>query len=147
MPKVEFPGIEAYTRQLEQMGREAPKICNQALYAGAKILADTVQTEIDAIPRMDPRDRRGLHEGLGIAHFWEQNGATVTKIGWEGYNSWRTKRWPRGKPNAMIARAQIRGTSWITPNRFTARAVRKARERCIQAMRRRFDSEMEETMK
>lgn len=147
MPKVEFPGLQEYTKQLEQLGREAPRICNQALFDGARILADAVQAEIDTIPKMDPRDRKGLHDGLGIARFWEQGGATLTKIGWEGYNSWRTRRWPMGKPNAMIARAWIRGTSWITPNRFTSRAVRKARERCVEAMRRRFDRELEKTIK
>lgn len=147
MPKVEFPGIAEYTKQLEQLGREAPRICNQALYEGAKVLADAVQAEIDTLDKLDKRDRQGLHDGLGIARFWEQQGSTVTKIGWEGYNAWRTKRWPMGKPNALVARAQLRGTSWIHPNRFTARAVRKARERCVDAMRRRFDRELEQTIK
>ena len=147
MPKVEFQGIEAYTRMLEQLGREAPQICNQALYEGAKVLADAVQAEIDTLDKLDKRDRKGLHDGLGIARFWEQQGSTVTKIGWEGYNSWRTKRWPMGKPNALVARAQLRGTSWIHPNRFTSRAVRKARERCVEAMKRRFDAETEKIFK
>lgn len=143
MPKIEFPGMEQYTRQLERIGREAPRLCGRALYDGAAILADEVQAEINGLP-LDPRDKQGLHDGLGVAHFWEENGAVVTKIGWQGYNTWRTKRWPQGKPNAMIARAQIRGTSWIRPNRFTTRAARKAREKCIQAMQRRFDRELQE---
>lgn len=144
MAKIEFPGMEAYTKQLEKIGREAPRLCGKALYDGAKVLAEAVQAEIRGLDKLDPRDRQGLKEGLGIAHFWEENGNTVTKIGWTGYNSWRTKRWPLGKPNAMIARAQIRGTSWIRPNRFTARAARKARQSCIEAMRKRFDNELEE---
>lgn len=147
MPTVEFAGIEKYTRQLEALGRGAEAACNLALYDGAQILADAVQAEIDTIPDMDPRDRQGLHDGLGIARFWAEKGSVLTKIGWEGYNSWRTRRWPNGKPNALIARAQIRGTSWIRPNRFTARAARKANAACVEAMRKRLDAEIAKTIK
>ena len=41
----------------------------------------------------------------------------------------------------MIARATIRGTSWMRANRFTARAAKKARERCVKAMQDRMDAE------
>lgn len=143
MAKITFPGMEEYLRQMEGLGREIPKICNRALYDGAKILADAVQKEIDTLDKLDKRDRQGLHDGLGIARFWAEGDDMVTKIGWEGYNSWKTKRWPQGKPNALVARAQIRGTSWIHPNRFTARAAKKARKACMEAMRNRFDQEIE----
>lgn len=147
MPTLDFPGIAEYTKQLEALGRGAEAACNLALFDGAKILADAVQEEIDTIPKLDPRDRKGLHDGLGIARFWAEKGSVLTKIGWEGYNSWKTKRWPNGKPNALIARAQIRGTSWIRPNRFTARAARKANAACVEAMRKRLDAEIAKTMK
>lgn len=143
MAEITFPGMEEYIREMEGLGREVPKICNRALYDGAKLLADAVQKEIDTLDKLDERDRQGLHDGLGIARFWTEGDDMVTKIGWEGYNSWKTKRWPQGKPNALVARAQIRGTSWIHPNRFTARAAKKARQACIEAMRKRFDAEIE----
>lgn len=142
MATISFPGIEQYEKQLERIGREAPKITGRALYDGAGILADAVQEEIRGL-HLDPRQIRGLREGLGVARFWTENGATVTKIGFEGYNSWKTKRWPQGQPNAMIARTTIRGTSWMRADRFTARAARKARERCIQAMQERIDRELD----
>lgn len=141
MATVTFPGIEQYEKQLEQIGRQAPRILGRALYDGAGILADAVQEEIRGLDRLDPRQREGLRKGLGIARFWEQNGDLLTKIGFEGYNDWKTKRWPNGQPNAMIARATIRGTSWMRANRFTARAAKKARERCIKAMQERMDAE------
>lgn len=146
MAKIEFPGLEEYRQQLALLGREAPQIVNRALYDGAKILADTVQREIDTLP-LDRRQIQGLHDGLGIARFWERDGRVETKIGWEGYNKWRTKRWPLGQPNALIARAQIRGTSWIHPNKFTNRAAKKAREACIKAMQARLERELQKEMK
>ena len=141
MATVTFPGIEQYEKQLEQIGRQAPRILGRALYDGAGILADAVQDEIKGLDRLDPRQREGLSKGLGVARFWEKDGNLQTKIGWEGYNSWKTKRWPLGQPNAMIARTTIRGTSWMPANRFTDRAARKARERCVKAMQERMDRE------
>lgn len=147
MATITFPGIEQYEKQLEQIGRQAPKILSGALYDGAGILADAVQEEIKGLDRLDPKQREGLSKGLGIASFWEKNGNLQTKIGFEGYNRWKTKRWPRGQPNAMIARTTIRGTSWMMPNRFTDRAARKARERCIKAMQTRMDRELADLTK
>lgn len=141
MATISFPGIEQYEKQLNEIGREAPRIISGALYDGAGVLADAVQTEIRSLAQLDPRQREGLRKGLGIARFWEKDDTLQTKIGFEGYNSWKTKRWPLGQPNAMIARTTIRGTSWMRANRFTNRAAQKARERCIKAMQERMDRE------
>lgn len=143
MAKVEFLGLDTYREQLVSIGQDADKICKASLYDGANVLATAVQREIDTLTKLDPRDRKGLHDGLGIARFWTKDGTILTKIGWSGYNGWKTKRWPNGKPNAMIARAQIRGTSWIVPNKFTSRAVKKARDPAIAAIRARLDRELE----
>ena len=143
MAKITFPGMDEYLREMEGLGREIPRICNRALYDGAKILADAVQKEIDTLDKLDERDRQGLHDGLGIARFWAEGDDMVTKIGFEGYNSKRTKRWPRGQPNAMIARSLIRGTSWMRANRFVQRATKKARQGCVEAMKKRLDAEFQ----
>lgn len=143
MAKIEFPGMAEYMKQLTELGRDAPKLINGALYDGAKVLADAVRKEIDSLTKLDPRDRQGLKDGMGIARFWSRDGITMTKIGWSGYNAWKTRRWPKGKPNALVARSQIRGTSWIHPNKFTSRAVKKARDSSISAMRDRLDRDLE----
>lgn len=141
MATISFPGLEAYRKDLEKIYAEVPRIENQSLYDGAGVLADAVAEEIDGLTELTPIQRRDLRRGMGIAGFWSENGSTVTKIGFEGYNSIRTRRWPNGQPNAMIARSLIRGTSWMRANRFTARAAKKARERCIRSMQERMDRE------
>jgi hypothetical protein len=143
MATIKFPGIAEYERQLERIGSEAPRLCGKALYSGANVLAEAVQEEISGLTELSSAQRRGLHDGLGVAHFWERDGVLQTKIGFDGYNAVKTKRWPRGQPNAMLARALIRGTSWLMPNRFTARAARKARQKATEAIRERFDNELE----
>lgn len=143
MAKITFSGLDQYAEQLQGILQHLPKMVNAALYDGAKVLADATQAEINGLTELTPEARDGLRKGLGVAHFWTANGTTMTKIGFEGYNSKRTARWPNGQPNAMIARSLIRGTSWMKANRFTARAAKKARMRSIEAMQARLDKDMQ----
>lgn len=143
MASITFGGLAEYEKELQTILRDVPKLVNASLYDGAAVLADAVQNEIAGLTELTPEARQGLHNGLGIARFWSEKGSTVTKIGFTGYNQKKTKRWPSGQPNAMIARSLIRGTSWMRANRFTNRAAKKARERCIGAMQTRFDIELQ----
>lgn len=142
MAKITFDGLDLYAEEITKLGDRLPKLIGAALYEGAKTVADATQKEIEGLTELPPEARQGLHDGLGVAHFWRDGGATVTKIGFEGYNNKRTKRWPNGQPNAMIARSLIRGTSWLQPNRFTARAAKKARQAAVEAMQRRLDDDI-----
>jgi hypothetical protein len=144
---ISFDGMDEYRDQLEGIEREIPKLVNSTLYEGAAILADAVQQEIDGLRQIPPEARQGLHDGLGVARFWRENGSTVTKIGWEGYNKKRTKRWPKGQPNAMIARSVQRGTSWMRADRFATRAAKKARQKCLGVMETHFDVELQKLTK
>ena len=139
MATITFPGLNIYAEEITKLGDKVPKLIDAALYEGAKVMAEATQKEISGLTELTAIQRFGLHDGLGVAHFWREGGATVTKIGFEGYNGVRTKRWPRGQPNAMIARSLIRGTSWLRANRFTARAAKKARQASIEAMQQRLD--------
>lgn len=141
MATISFPGMDAYLKSFDKIASEVPRIESQALFDGAGLLADAVGQEIDGLTELNQIQRRDLRKGMGIAGFWSEDGATVTKIGFEGYNSIKTRRWPNGQPNAMIARSLIRGTSWMRANRFTARAAKKDREACIRAMQERVDRE------
>ena len=140
---ISFDGLDAYRDQLRGIEQHVPGMVNASLYQGAAILADAVQNEIAGLRQLTPEARQGLKEGLGIARFWHENGATVTKIGWTGYNRKRTKRWPNGQPNAMIARSVQRGTSWMRADRFTTRAAKKARQKAIGVMQTQFDVELQ----
>lgn len=147
MATITFKGLEAYQKQMERLGRDYPKVVNAALYEGAKVVADAVRAEIDGLKgshrHVTDAEIKGLKEGLGIAHFWNENGKTMTKIGFEGYNSYRTKNYPMGHPNALVARSIVRGTSWIAPDRFTDRAAKKARKDAIAAIQERLEAELQ----
>ena len=143
MATISFPNLTAYTDRQEKLTRHVPQMISTSLYEGAKVLAAAVQAEIQGLTELTPEARQGLQDGLGVAHFWQENGSTVTKIGWTGYNRKRTKRWPNGQPNVMIARTTIRGTSWMRANRFTNRAVKKCRQTAISAIEKQLDEELQ----
>lgn len=77
----------------------------------------------------------------------DDDGYYNVKIGFDGYNSIRTKRWPKGQPNAMVARSVIRGTSFMAANNFMASAVRKARARALERMRVIVDQKLKAILK
>ena len=147
MATISFKGLEAYQKQMERLGRDYPKVVNAALYEGAKVVADAVRAEIDGLKdshrHVTDAEIKGLKEGLGIAHFWYEKGNTMTKIGFEGFNSYKTKNYPKGHPNALVARSIIRGTSWISPDRFMTRAVKKSRKEALAAIQRRLEAELQ----
>lgn len=146
MAMIKWEGLEEFAEKLKALSKEEKKICNMSLYEGAAELADALNEEISGLKELNAVQRLGLHQGMGIAKFWEERGNTVTRVGFEGYNDIKTKRWPKGQPNVMIARSLIRGTSRLSANRFTRRAVKKARGPAIQAMRNKFFEEMEKTI-
>lgn len=156
MAKIEFTGIDAYMQQLSTLGKSSQGLCKRALYDGAAVLADAVRAEIEALPVTDVNEepqgileyeRDGLLEGLGIAKMKEDDGRVSTGVDFDGYNRLKSKAYPNGHPNSMVARAINSGTSARRKNPFMQRAIKKAREKAQQAMAARMDADINEIMK
>ena len=64
------------------------------------------------------KQKNGLRNGLGIAKFKVAADKITTVIGFQGYNELRSKRWPNGQPNAMVAATCNNGTSHMTRQPF-----------------------------
>ena len=71
------------------------------------------------------------------------NGFRNVKIGFDGYNRVKTKTWPQGQPNLMVARAIESGTSWMQKQPFMRRAEASAKGPCEQAMAETVDKEIQ----
>ena len=78
-------------------------------------------------------------EGFGIARMQDENGYFNVKVGFDGYNANKTKKWPNGKPNSMIARSIEGGTSWKPKHPFVAPAVNKTKALAEMAMAAEID--------
>lgn len=156
MAKIEFVGIDEYFEKLNKVSDKTTGLCKRALYDGAAVLADSVRSEIESLPTTDRNEdpkgileyeKQGLLEGLGIAKMRDENGVISTRVDFDGYNRLRSKSFPNGHPNSMIARAINSGTSNRPKNPFMARAVRKSREKAQKAMAARMDADIAEIMK
>ena len=130
MPKVriDISGLDFMERQFNLLASEATTVAVRAVYDGAGVSADALRGAVDGLARVSDKaamgawrkrvpsllsvsQKNGLREGLGIAPMKIENDSVNTKVGFDGYNSVVTKRWPFGQPNQMIAAVCNHGDS------------------------------------
>lgn len=162
MATISFKNGEEYILKLSRLEKEAvEKVVGPAIHDGAKIVADAIRTELQAVPTdegwgtqeqpvVGPKktQKAALLGALGITSMsTDDKGFINVKIGFDGYNNIRSKRWPQGQPNQMVARAIESGTTWMSKNRFASRAVSRVKKQALTAMKKRAESEIEKIMK
>jgi len=91
--------------------------------------------------------KKGLQASYGITPMQrDENGFYNVKIGFDGYNSIKTKAYPNGQPNQMIARSVESGTSFLQKHPFVAPGVRKSRKAALKKMEEIIDEETKKIM-
>lgn len=158
MATFQFGGIDTYIKQLNKL-QAATKdgVIRKTVYAGAAVVADAVRATIQALPEgkeseaifgvITPAQKRGLLEGFGISRMRDDDGFVNVKLGFDGYNSVKTKKYPDGQPNALIARAVNSGTSFRKKTRFVDKAVNASKKTAEAAMDAACSREIEKIMK
>lgn len=161
MARFEFSGIDNYISQLNKLQQSTKDgVVGKTVYAGAEVVADSVRRAIQALPVGDGRARdgglidtvtlpqkAGLLDGFGISRMKDDDGFVNVKLGFAGYNATRTKRYPRGQPNALIARSVNSGTTFRKKTKFVDKAVNSARKSAEAAMDAACSREIEKIMK
>lgn len=114
--------------RLRKTAEEMDKTCKYALYFGGASAADALRKKVNALNsvpdvvainawrRGEPslisvKQKLGLLEGLGIAKMRQKNKVWSVRVGFDGYNSVVTRRWPNGEPNVIIAAGCEHGNS------------------------------------
>lgn len=137
MPKlsVNFKELDAFDRKLKQLADEAEGVCKMALYDGAAVAADALRKSVDGLHRvpdvvamnaarrgeptfLSVSQKNGLRAGLGVARMKVSGKLIHVKVGFDGYNAIRTKRWPNGQPNQMVAGSCESGSSAMIEQPF-----------------------------
>ncbi len=161
MATFQFGGIDNYIKQLNKLQQSTKDgVVGKTVYDGAAVVADSVRRAIQALPVGDGRARdgglvdtvtlpqkAGLLDGLGISRMEDDNGFVNVKLGFAGYNSTRTEKYPRGQPNALIARAVNSGTTFRKKTKFVDKAVNSAKKAAESAMDAACSREIEKIMK
>lgn len=165
MATIEMKGIDEYLIKLSRLEKASKEeICGKAIYEGAKIVADSIKANIQALPTDDsfgpslPGEpplkgptqiqKQGLLESFGITTMQDDGtGFLNVKLGFDGYNAKKTKKWPNGQPNQMIARSVQSGTSFMKKHEFVKKAVASSRKKSVDAMGKSAQKSIEEIMK
>lgn len=164
MATIKFPGLKEYEKRLSTLGKEGKAIAEKAVYAGAAIIADAVRANINALSAVKDEwglvaynknwsapltetAKKGLQDGFGISPMESEDGLLNVKLGFEGYNDMKTKKYPKGQPNAMIARSLESGSSIAKKRPFVAPAVRKTKKAAEETMAKIIDEEIAKIMK
>lgn len=159
MATFKAPDLDKYVRQLERLGKNTDTIIGEAVYDMAKIVADEVHQRLETMPSVPDDEglaayraktqipitkaqKWGLVKSFGIAGLKNDNGYLNVKLGFDGYNEVKTRKYPNGQPNALIARSIESGSSARDKYPFIRPAVQATRKQAIAAAEAKLDKKI-----
>lgn len=160
MAKFEVKGMNEYIAQLQRVGRATEEVVGAAVYAMAGVVADKVRANLQALPtvtneenketykkgysKLSDIEKEGLLDGFGISHLQDDNGFKNVKLGFDGYNGVKTRKYPSGQPNALIARVTESGSPYREKTPFIRTAVSSARSSALKVGKAAADEKLEQ---
>lgn len=165
MARFAVQGVEEYAMKLHKLGSGSQEIAGKAIYAAADIVANQIKSNIEALPTVleadnvkayrkgeksgiSKRQKDGLKESFGIASMkLDNNGFYNVKLGFDGYNNVKTRKYPKGQPNQMIARTIESGATYMDKHPFIRPAVNATRKKALEEMQRIIDEATEKVMR
>ncbi len=159
MAKVKTTGLNETLKMLESIERNTDEILEDVLREGAMIATDEMRSQISKLRTSDEyeggngkryakkSDVQGLLDSLGFAPVRFNNSVVDSNIGFDGYNNDRTKKYPKGHANRMIANAINRGTSFMIAQPFINRTKKAAEAKCNEVMQKKLDEEIQKLTK
>ena len=157
MAKMTIKGTDQLELQLSKLGNMSTKIAKDVVMAGAQPVADEIRKSLRSLPVDSLRHLKDgdelnvvtsgglkdLDDSLGIAPpDVDRNGNINTKIGFHGYGSYPSKKYPKGLPNQLLARAIESGSSVRKKNPFIRKAVNRAESTALKEMAKKCDEEI-----
>lgn len=151
-----FDSVDKLINRLNKFDSESGKMCKEALFDGAAVVADRIKSGIDSIPIQETDkgkapwgtsghpltgitsvQKSGLMDGFGVSRFRDEGGSITTSIGFDGYNS-------DGKPNVVIARAVESGSSFRRKHPFVRPAMNAVKGNAEEAMKKKILEKVKE---
>lgn len=161
MSFIKVEGMEEYLRLLDLNERQLTRICGRSVYPGAGLAYKECKKRLQAVRTDDhlfkfaeqynrqrkgitTRQKNGLIESLGIAPLKRKSGGIYdVKLGFDGYNDIVSPKYPKGQPNAMIARSLNKGTSFMESQPFMDQTIEAVRHPAEDAIEEQFYKELE----
>lgn len=149
MARFAFRGTEEYALKLAKLGAVVEETAKRAIYEAAKVVTDEIRSNIERLPEdkyrylrqgekfdgVPPAQKKDLLDSLGITPVqYDKKGFWNVKIGFDGYGRFKTKKYSKGVPNQLLARAIESGSSVRRKIPFVRPAVRRTKDSAIYAM-------------
>lgn len=155
MANINIQPYEEYMAMLENLAnKDMEEIISHALFEGAKIIADEIKSEMQEMKTYDDMhqgltdiEKKDIIDGFGIAPVRHSNDVYDVKIGFDGYGSKPTLRWPEGVPIPLTVRSLVSGTSFRKKDDFIRRAVRRKKKKAIEKMNETINEKIKKEMK
>lgn len=151
-------GLDSYISYLQRIDLVTDEAIGEAVYEMAKVVADSVRSGIQALPtvsnaaniatykkgysRLSDEEKQGLLDGFGVSPMQDDGGYINVKLGFDGYNGVKTKKYPKGQPNALIARVTESGSSYREKTPFIRPAVSASKKQAEQAGQMKIDEKI-----
>jgi len=160
MARIEIRGFDELELQLSKLAD--PELAKDVVMAGAQPVADEIRKSIEALPEdkfrylkknevftgVPKQQKQDLLDSLGITPpDIDFDGNTNTKIGFDGYGKIPTKKYPKGVPNQLLARAIESGSSVRKKTPFIRKAVNKSKKLAEAEMQKKLDEKIKIIMK
>ena len=160
MARMEIRGFDELELRLSKLAD--PEIAKDVVMSGAQPVADEIRKSIEALPEdkfrylkknevftgVPKQQKQDLLDSLGITSpDIDFDGNTNTKIGFDGYGKLPTKKYPKGVPNQLLARAVESGSSVRKKTPFIRKAVNKSKKLAEAEMQKKLDEKIEIIMK
>ena len=157
---MEIRGFDELELQLSKLAD--PEISKEVVQAGAQPIADQIRKNLEALPEdkfrylnkgevftgVPKQQKQDLLDSLGITPpDIDFDGNTNIKIGFDGYGKIPTKKYPKGVPNRLLARAVESGSSVRKKTPFIRKAVNKAKKLAEAEMQKKLNEHIEIIMK
>lgn len=157
--KFRFKGLKEYVEKLERLSNtfNTEACIELAVKEGSDVVAEYTMKELQAMPvdnrpyvkdgmrtSVTKKVKEELIKSFGVTPLANYDGFINKKTGVAyGYNGVRTRRYPKGQPNVVIARSLEKGTSFMPKNPVFSRASRKARKPCLAVMEKSLNESIE----
>ena len=157
MAKMTIKGLDEWGEALAKMGADSTRICKNAVAKGAGIVADEIRKHLEALPEdkfrrlkdgekfvgVPKEQKKDLLDSLGITPIdTDHRGNINAKVGFDGYGSFKTTKYPKGVPNPLLARAIESGSSVRQKTPFVRPAVNKVKKRVIEEMGKSVENDL-----
>lgn len=161
MARMQVKGLDEYSEKIRKLSKDSNYIIEKSVYNGAGVVANAIKKGLQDLPidnrfgttenklhGVSRRQKSDLIDSMGLAPI-EHNisGYVNTKVGWDGYGSTPTNKYPKGVPNQLLMRSVESGTSFRKKTPVVRRAVNSVREKAVNKMAETVDDELRKEFK